>query len=185
MSVDAFAERYARDRQLTYELTGATPGGPWFLASISAPRAAGAGRGGARQSWTVACYDLAEAGGSAAGIACVPRQNPLWGGRLKLVSILPREQTSVAAGDAKFDQTYEVGMAADTDRASLAALFTADFTAWMCELPFGKLGADSTRFELRAGILCVYTRGAQRTTQALDTFCQRAARIAAQVQLTS
>jgi len=207
MSVDAFAARYARDRQLTYELTGTTPGGPWFLNSIypkrshsfmRGPLAGGpqgllwyaekvlrAGRGGARQSWTAACYDLAEVSGPAAGIACVPRQNPLWGGRLKLVSILPRELTSVAVGDAKFDQSYEVGVAADTDHASMAALFTADFTAWICELPFGKLGADSTRFEVRAGTLCVYTRGAQQTTQALDTFCQRAAQIAAQVQRTS
>jgi hypothetical protein len=207
MSVDAFAERYARDRQLTYQLTGTTPGGPWFLASIypkrshsfmRGPLAGGpqgllwyaekvlsAGRGRARQSWTVACYDLAEVGGSAAGIACVPRQNPLWGGRLKLVSILPRDLTSVAAGDARFDRGYEVGIVGNSDRASMAALFTADFTAWMCELPFGKLGADSTRFEIRAGILCVYTRGAQRTTQALDAFCQRAARIAVQVQRTS
>jgi hypothetical protein len=206
MSVDAFAERYARSRQLTYELNGTTPGGSWFLSSIypkrshsfmRGPLAGGpqgllwyaekvlrAGRGRARQSWTVVCYDLAAPGGSAAGIACVPRQNPLWGGRLKLVSILPRELTPVAVGDAKFDQSYEVGIVGDTEQASISGLFTADFTAWMCELPFGKFGADSTRFEVRAGTLCVYTRGAQRTTQTLDAFCQRAARIAAQVQRT-
>jgi hypothetical protein len=55
----------------------------------------------------------------------------------------------------------------------------------MCELPFGKLGVDFTRFELRAGTVCAYTRGAQQTTQTLDAFCQRAARIAVQVQQTS
>jgi hypothetical protein len=165
-------------------MRGSLEGGPPGLLRY-AERVLRAGRGRARQSWTVACHDLAEVGGPAAGIACVPRQNPLWGGRLKLVSILPRELTPVAVGDAKFDQSYEVGIVGNGDRTSIPAVFTADFTAWMCELPFGKLGADSTRFEVRAGTLCVYTRGALRTTQTLDAFCQRAARIAAQVQRTS
>ncbi len=207
MSVDAFAERYAQSRQLTYELTGETPGDLWFLATIYPKRshsfmrgrlAGGAegllwyaekvlrsGRGTARESWTVARYDIPSATGPAAGVVCVPRQNPLWGGRLKLVSVLPRGLISVTVGDAQFDQTYEIGIVSDNDRTSAQALFTADFTAWMGELPVGKLGADSTRFEMHAGALCVYTKGAQRTTQTLDAFCQRAARIAAQIQRTS
>ncbi len=132
----------------------------------------------------MARYEIPEASGLTAGIACVPRQNPLWGGRLKLVSVLPRELTSVTAGDAPFDQAYEVGIAGEQDRPSVPALFTADFTAWLGQLPFGKLGVEATRFELRAGALCVYTRDALSSTQTLDAFCQRAARIAVQVQRT-
>ncbi len=207
MSVDAFAERYALSRQLTYELTGETPGDLWFLTTIYPKRShsfmrgrlgGGAqgllwyaekvlrsGRGTSRESWTVARYDIPSATRLAAGIACVPRQNPLRGGRLKLVSVLPRGLISVTVGDAQFDQTYEIGIVSDRDRPGVQALFTADFTAWMCELPVGKLGADATRFEMHADALCVYTKGAQRTTQTLDAFCQRAARIAAQIQRTS
>jgi hypothetical protein len=118
-------------------MRGSLEGGPPGLLRY-AERVLRAGRGRARQSWTVACHDLAEVGGPAAGIACVPRQNPLWGGRLKLVSILPRELTPVAVGDAKFDQSYEVGIVGNGDRTSIPAVFTADFTAWMCELPFRK-----------------------------------------------
>jgi hypothetical protein len=112
MSVDAFAERYARDRHLTHELTGTTPDGPWFLGSIYPKRSHSFMRG------------------------------PLAGGPQGL---LWYAEKVLSAGR-------------------------------------GRLGADSTRFEVRAGILCVYTRGAQRTTQTLDAFCQRAARIAAQAQ---
>lgn len=101
------------------------------------------------------------------------------------MSVLARGLASFTTGDARFDGTYEVGIVTEDDRAGAQALFTPDFTAWMCELPFGKLGTESTRFELRSGDLCVYTRGAMRTAETLDAFCRRAARIAAQVQRTS
>ena len=140
------------------------------------------GRAAVREGWTAARYEIPAAHDLAQGIACVPRQGPIWGGRVKLVSALPRGLTAVAVGDAGFDGTYEVGVGGERDRAAVQALFTADFTAWMCELPFGKLGEQSTRFELRAGALCVYTKGTLRTAQTLDAFCGRAARIAAQVQ---
>jgi hypothetical protein len=204
MSVDAFAERYAQSRGLTYEITADTPRDTWFLGVVWAKRshsfmrgrlAGGAdglllypeklvrgGRAAVREGWTAARYEIPAAHDLAQGIACVPRQGPIWGGRVKLVSALPRGLTVVAVGDAGFDGTYEVGVVGERDRAAVQALFTAEFTAWMCELPFGKLGEQSTRFELRAGALCVYTKGTLRTAQTLDAFCGRAARIAAQVQ---
>jgi hypothetical protein len=207
LSIDAFAERYAQSRGLGYEATGEMPRDTWFLAAAWAPKshsflrgrlAGGAdgvafyaerllhtSRGSMSEGWTAARYEIPAARDLAEGIACVPRQGPLWGGRLWLASALPGELTAVAVGDPGFDGTYEVGVVSDGDQASLRALFTGDFISWMGGLPFGKLGNDATRFEVRAGVLCVYAKGKRGTTQALDEFCARAARIAAQVQRAS
>lgn len=64
-------------------------------------------------------------------------------------------------------------MVSDGDQTSVRALFTGDFMSWMGGLPFGKLGNDATRFEVRAGVLCVYAKGKRGTTQSLDEFCAR------------
>ena len=108
MGVDAFAERYAQSRGLTYEITAETPRDTWFLGAVWARRshsfmrgrlAGGAGgllfypeklvRGGraaVREGWTAARYEIPAAREFAQGIACVPRLGPIWGGRVKLVS---------------------------------------------------------------------------------------------------
>jgi hypothetical protein len=116
MSVDAFAERYAQSRGLTYEITADTPRDTWFLGVVWAKRShsfmcgrlvGGAdglllypeklvrgGRAAVREGWTAARYEIPAAHDLAQGIACVPRQGPIWGGRVKLVSALPRGLTS-------------------------------------------------------------------------------------------
>jgi len=204
MSADAFAERYAHSRGLSYEITAGTPRGTWFLGAVWAKRShsflrgrlaggadgllfypeklVGGGRVAVREGWTAACYEIPAARELAQGIACVPRLGPIWGGRVKLVSAIPPGLAVTTTGDTGFDGTYEVGVASDHDRAGVSALFDADFTAWMRGLPFGKLGEQSTRIELCAGVLCVYTKGMLTTAEELDAFCQRAARIAAEVQ---
>ena len=191
MSADAFAERYAHSRGLSYEITAGTPRGTWFLGAVWAKRShsflrgrlaggadgllfypeklVGGGRVAVREGWTAARYEVPTARELAQGIACVPRLGPIWGGRVKLVSAIPPGLAVTTTGDAGFDGTYEVGVASDHDRAGVSALFDADFTAWMRGLPFGKLGEQSTRIELCAGVLCVYTKGMLTTAEELIT----------------
>jgi hypothetical protein len=202
MSVAAFAERYAASRRLGYSATGETPGSPWFLASLDprrshsfltgrpasgppgriwyAERIVHTPRGGIREPWTVARYDI---GGvpPTAGLACVVhRTGQVLGGQLHFVSLLPGGLAVVATGDPDIDRRFEVGVTGDSGLAG--RVFTAGFTTWLRELPYGKLGKDATCFQLRRGALCVGTKGALHTSEDLDAFCERAARIAAQFE---
>jgi hypothetical protein len=202
MSVAAFAERYAASRRLSYEASGQTSGSPWFLASLDPKRshsfltgrlAGGAAgqlwyaeqvvhtpRGGIHEPWTVARYDTTGAS-PAGGLACVVlRTGQLLGGQLHFVSLLPGGLTVAATGHPDVDRRFQVGVTGDSGLPG--RVFTADFTAWLGQLPYGKLGKDATCFQLQQGSVCVYTRGALDTSEGLDVFCERAAKIAAQLE---
>ena len=107
------------------------------------------------------------------GLACVVlRTGQLLGGQLHFVSLLPRALTVVATGDPNVDRRFQVGV---TGNSGLPGRV---FTAWLRQLPYGKLGKDATCFQLQWDSVCIYTRGALDTSEGLDAFCERAARIA-------
>jgi hypothetical protein len=71
------------------------------------------------------------------GLACVVlRTRQLLGGQLHFLSLLPRALTVVATGDPNVDRRFQVGV---TGNSGLPGrVFTADFTAWLRQLPYGK-----------------------------------------------
>ena len=194
-AIDAFAARYAADHGLAYSEQGDTPGGSLFLAAVAPARshsfmrgALGGGPEGlalfaerladSRKNiytgWTVARYAVPEARELAAGLACVPRLTPAWGGRVTLGSVLPDQLTPTTTGDASFDDRHEVGIEHESDQTAVGALLDPAFMAWLSGLPFGRHGEAALRFELRRDVLSVWLRDKQRTTAGLDAFCAHA-----------
>jgi hypothetical protein len=201
LSLDSLAQRYAAERGLGHLPAGETPPATWFLETVVpakshsflrgalgggvdgvlfyAERAIPVKRGQVMEGWTVALYQVPEAATLAYGIACLFRPGIARSGRRPLAVEAPRGLTEVAL-DATLDERFLVAVA-DDDREALARLFTAEFIAWLGGLPWQPTGAEVTRFELRNGMLCVYTKPKARTAQALDAFGGRAAHIAARV----
>ena len=206
-ALEGLASRYAAGRGLAYAAEG-TPAwrdpGPWFLSSLDVTRSFGMmaggigggpegeawyaedavrGPGGTRGRWIVARYEIAQAR-RAGGISCAVRRRH----GLHQDGPLPRGLTETPAGDERFDQRYVVGAAGgdlvDGERPWAARLFTAEFTAWLLEQPYGELGADATCFQLQGGLVCVYAPGWPGTADELDAFCGRAGHIAAAVERT-
>ncbi len=97
-------------------------------------------------------------------------------------SAMSSELTPVVLGDASFQERYEVGTVSAVDPDLVRPLFSSEFVAWMNSLAMGEKAEDVTRFELRAGTLCVSNRSKLKTAQQLDAFCGKAARIASQVE---
>jgi hypothetical protein len=203
LAVEAFARRYAADHGLAYAETGTMPGGSSFLASADPARSHSFMRGpiaggpeglllftervvdarrGIFQGWTATRIAVPTAREVVDGLACVPRLTPAWGGRVQLGSVLPEDLTPAAVDEGELDARYEVGVAGQRDRPALDALFSAEFIAWLQEMPFGRHGEASIRFELRRDVLCVYVREKQDTTGELDAFCERAAHIARHIE---
>jgi hypothetical protein len=204
LAIDAFAQRYASSRDLTYEPTGETPPATWFLETVVparshsflrgrigggadgrllyAERPRAAGRGRVMDGWTVALYEIPDATRLAYGLACLWRPGAVWVGRVQLASPLPEGLIELALNDPTLDERYRVAVRTEGDRSGLEALFTPDFVAWMKHLPWEKTGGTVTRFELRNGALCVYVREKLKTAETLDGFAERAAHIAACVQ---
>lgn len=201
LSLDALTERYAAGRGFGHQPAGETPPRTWFLETLVpakshsfvrgalgggaegvlfyAERAIPVKRGQVMEGWTVALYDLPEASALAYGAACLFRPGAARGGRRPLAVQAPSGLTEVAL-DETLDERFLMAVS-DDDRAALFRLFTADFIAWINGLPWRPTGADVTRFELRNGLLCVYTKPKARTAVALDAFGERAAHIAARV----
>jgi hypothetical protein len=204
LSIDAFAERFARGRGLTYEARGDTPQTTWLLGRMVpskshsfmrgplaggadgclfyAERALHSSRGNLMEGWTVACYEIPGAGDLGQGLACVPRYPPVLGGKVAVTSAVPSGLTPVTTGDESFRERYEVGTVSAPDPEQLRLLFAPDFVAWMTSLATDKKADDVTWFELCGGTLCVANRSKLKTAQGLDAFCAAAARIAAQVR---
>src|SRR5258708_5798408 len=144
------------------------------------------GLGGSRQGWFVAGYEIAQAR-RAGGIACAVRRRhnvPVLG--LRQDGPLPRGLTETPTGDEQFDQRYVVGAAGgdqvNGERPWASRLFTAELTGWLLEQPYGEHGTDATCFQLQGDLACVYAAGWPGTADELDAFCDRAARIAAEVE---
>ncbi len=194
-AIDAFAARYAADHGLAYSEEGETPGGSLLLAAAESARSHSFMRGplgggpdglllyaerladtrkNIHTGWTVARYALPEARELTAGLACVPRLTPAWGGRVVLGSALPDQLTPTTTGDRAFDDRHEVGIEHEDDQAAVVALFDEEFSRWLSELPFGRHGEGALRFELRRDVLSVWLREKQRTTETLDAFCAHA-----------
>ena len=91
----------------------------------------------------------------------------------------PRGLAEVAL-DETLDEHFLVAVT-DDDREAVARVFTSEFISWINGLPWQPTGAEVTRFELRNGLLCVYTKPKARTAASLDAFGERAAHIAARV----
>jgi hypothetical protein len=202
LSLDSFAARYAAERGLARQPAGTTPPATWFLETVQpskshsfmhgplaggiegvlfyAERAIPVKRGQVMEGWTVALYELPAAVTLAYGIACLFRPGAGRGGRLPLAVAAPRGLIELSPDDSPLDERFLVAVT-EADRAAVALVFTADFIAWIDGLPWQRTGEEVTRFELRAGILCVYARPKARTAQALDTFCERSAHIAARI----
>ncbi|HEX3831721.1 MAG TPA: hypothetical protein VHW04_07100 [Solirubrobacteraceae bacterium] len=201
LSLDSLAQRYAAERRLGHLPAGETPPATWFLETVVpakshsflrgalgggvegvlfyAERAIPVKRGQVMEGWTVALYQMPPAATLAYGIACLFRPGIAWRGRRPLAVEAPRGLTEVGL-DATLDERFLVAVA-DDDREALARLFTAEFIAWLDGLPWQPTGAGVTRFELRNGMLCVYTKPKARTATDLDAFGGRAAHIAARV----
>jgi hypothetical protein len=202
LSLDALAQRYAAERGLGHQPAGETPPATWFLETVVpakshsflrgalgggvegvlfyAERAIPVKRGQVMEGWTVALYQVPQAAMLAYGIACLFRPPGVaWRGRRPLAVEAPPRLTEVAL-DATLDERFLVAVA-DDDREALARLFTAGFITWFDGLPWQPTGAEVTRFELRNGLLCVYTKPKARTAAALDAFAGRSAQIAARV----
>jgi hypothetical protein len=201
LSLDSLAQRYAAERGLGHQPAGETPPATWFLETVVpakshsflhgalgggvegvlfyAERALPVKRGQLMEGWTVALYQVPQAATLGYGIACLFRPGAGSGGRRPLAVEAPRGLTEVAL-DAMLDERFLVAVTND-DREPLARLFTAEFIAWLDGLPWQVTGAGVTRFELRGGRLCVYTKPKARTAAALDAFGERAAVIAARV----
>jgi hypothetical protein len=201
LSLDSLAQRYAAGRGLGHHPGGETPPATWFLETVApakshsflrgalgggvegvlfyAERAIPVKRGQLMEGWTVALYDVPQAPTLGYGIACLFRPGAGKGGRRPLPVEAPRGLIPVAL-DATLDERFLVAVAED-GREALARLFTAEFIAWLNRLPWQPTGAEVTRFELRSGRLCVYTKRKARTAAALDTFGARAGLIAARV----
>ena len=150
------------------------------------------GPGGSRQRWIVARYEITQAR-RAGGITCgVRRRHNLSVRNLSVLGLLqddgplPRGLAEAATGDEQFDQRYVVGAAGGDlvggERPWANRLFTAEFTGWLLEQPYGEHGADATCFQLQGGLVCVYAAGWPGTADELDAFCGRAARIAGDVE---
>jgi hypothetical protein len=209
-ALEGLARRYAAGRGLTW-VAGSGPAwrdpGPWFLSSLDVTRAFGLARGaigggpdgelwyseaavrgpgGSRERWIVARYEADYARRTGA-VACAVRRrrNSAVLGLLQ-EGPLPRGLVEVATGDEPFDQRYVVGAASgdsvDAGRPWAERLFTAEFTGWLLEQPYGEHGADATCFQLQGGLVCVYAAGWPGTAGELDAFCGRAARIASEVE---
>jgi hypothetical protein len=99
-----------------------------------------------------------------------------------LTSAVPSGLTTLTVGDARFQDRYEVGTVSEPDPEQLRLLFSSDFVAWMNALAVDTKADDVTRFELRAGGLCVCAKAKLKTSESLDEFSARAARIASQVE---
>jgi hypothetical protein len=201
LALDALAQRYAAERGLGHQPAGETPPATWFLETVVpakshsflrgalgggvegvlfyAERAIPVKRGQLMEGWTVALYQVPQAAMLAYGIACLFRPGVAWRGRRPLALEAPPRLTEVPL-DARLDERFLVAVA-DDDREALARLFTAEFIEWLDGLPWQPTGAEVTRFELRNGLLCVYTKPKARTAAALDAFAGRAAQIAARV----
>ncbi|MGI8713486.1 MAG: hypothetical protein ACR2NR_09940 [Solirubrobacteraceae bacterium] len=207
-SIDAFVQRYASARGLAFDATDATPPATWFLETvvpdkshsyIHGPLAGGAEgtlfyvekpvrsrKKGVMQGWTVALYELPESRQLAYGLAWVWRRpESVWGGRVKLSSALPRGMSEFGVGDDTLDERHLTAISSETDGPAVGRLFTDDFVAWLNQLPWQRTGDGVIRFELRNGVLCVYVRDKLKTEEALDEFCARAARIAAEIRSAS
>jgi hypothetical protein len=201
LSLDALAQRYAAKRRLGHQPAGETPPATWFLETVLpakshsflrgelgggvegvlfyAERAIPVKRGQVTEGWTVALYQLHEAATLAYGVACLFRPGAAWGGRRPVAVVAPRGLTEVAL-DETLVERFLVAVT-DDDRGALARLFTTEFISWINSLPWQPTGAEVTRFELRNGLLCVYTKPKARTAASLDAFGERAAHIAARV----
>ncbi len=197
LSLDALAQRYAAERRLGHQPAGETPPATWFLETVLpakshsflrgalgggaegelfyAERAIPVKRGQVMEGWTVALYELHEAATVAYGVACLFRPPA----RRPVTAEAPRGLAEVAL-DETLDERFLVAVT-DGDREALARLFTAEFISWINDLPWQPTGAAVTRFELRNGLLCVYTKPKARTAASLDAFGERAAHIAARV----
>jgi hypothetical protein len=202
LAIDSLAQRYAAARGLSHQPAGETPPATWFLETLvpakshsflrgtlgggaagvlfHGERAVQVKRGEVMEGWTVALYELPEAARLAYGIACLFRPGVVLGGRLQLPVVVPRGLTEVPLGDSTLDERFLVAVT-DGDGPVVDRLFTSDFVAWIDGLPWQRTGDGVTRFELRNGVLCVYSKPKVRTAAALDTFCERAAQIAARI----
>ena len=202
-AIDAFAARYAAAHGLAYSEEGETPGGSLLLAAAESARshsfmrgALGGGpeglllyaerladtRKNIHTGWTVARYALPEARELTAGLACVPRLTPAWGGRVVLASALPDQLTATRTGDRAFDDRHEIGIEHEDDQAAVRALFDEAFSSWLSDLPFGRHGEAALRFELCRDVLSVWLREKQRTTATLDGFCAHARHVCEHVK---
>lgn len=198
-SLDAFAERYGKERGMEYRLADDTPPATWFLEAVEPARShsflrgplAGGPAGTVffaergvtvrrqRQmmtGWTVAVCDIAGATRLAYGIACLFAPGSAWGGRVKLPVDVPRTLVVAPPVDPSLPDRYLVAVSAG-DEVAVGELFDAAFVGWLAGLPWRRTGEELIRFELRNGRLCVYAKPKARTAQALDAFCERAAHI--------
>jgi hypothetical protein len=150
-------------------------------------QSASRGRGGSRERWIVARYEIRQAR-RAGGIAVAVRRKRglAHGGPPQAITEVPRGLKEVVPDDEQFTQRYLVaaggGDRLDGDRSWAGRLLTAGFTAWLLGQPYGDHGADATCFQLQGGLVCVYAAGWPPAADALDAFRERAAHIASVVE---